>query len=642
MIFDERVHFKPFEYPICEEFASKIRESYWTHDEWTFTEDINQYHAQLDSAEQDAIRKSMLAISQVEVSVKSFWGDLYKRLPKPEINLAGTGFAESECFSDDTEVLTLKGWRLFKNIEKDDLVAQYDIKTQNIDFDKPISYIEKKYIGKLHHYKNRCTDLMVTPNHEILLINPHNKKLKKGKSNSGIWGRNFYYPCSGLFHQGLKKFEPIDALLIAIQADGSLFGNCPTGTGRKDFAFSLKKYKKIERLRYLCKKAKIDIYERKRKNGFTIISGKLPDHIDVTKIKNFDYINLKDINQEYCDHFFHELQYWDATKIDNRLSYYNTNIEALDKIQAMCSLSGRDCIKSINRTKEESQKRLLPDGSKKKTSKDMYILSINTRSKKIYPHRQEIDYDGKVYCLEMPKGTLIVRRNGRVAISGNCRHAMAYAQLLEYLGLNEEFEKIYEIPCIIGRMNYLKKYKTYLSDKDHRKFLKSLILFSLFVENVSLFGQFFIIASFYKHKNLLKDMTAVVTSTSKEELLHAEFGIWAINQIKKEVPDLWDWNLKQSITNFAQKAYDAECKVIDWILAKPSFIKKGVVKDFLRYRFNESLEKIGIDPIFEVKKSKEYQWYVEEIYTSVHGDFFSSRPSSYSLHNKPVNAEDLF
>ena len=38
----------------------------------------------------------MLAISQIEVAVKSFWGDLYHRIPKPEIGSVGSTFAESE------------------------------------------------------------------------------------------------------------------------------------------------------------------------------------------------------------------------------------------------------------------------------------------------------------------------------------------------------------------------------------------------------------------------------------------------------------------------------------------------------------------------------------------------------------------
>jgi hypothetical protein len=49
------------------------------------------------------------------------------------------------------------------------------------------------------------------------------------------------------------------------------------------------------------------------------------------------------------------------------------------------------------------------------------------------------------------------------------------------LGLNEEFEKIYEIPAIIDRHNYLKKYKDFSNARLEEKFLRSIILFSLFI-----------------------------------------------------------------------------------------------------------------------------------------------------------------
>jgi len=231
---------------------------------------------------------------------------------------------------------------------------------------------------------------------------------------------------------------------------------------------------------------------------------------------------------------------------------------------------------------------------------------------------------------------------GAVFSESESRHSEVYSKLLEVLGLNDEFEKIFTIPCIIGRVNYLKKYKTYLKDEDPRNFLKALILFSLFVENVSLFSQFFIIANFKKHKNIFVDMTGAVTASAKDELLHAEFGIYIINEIKKEFPDMWDSSLKQSIVRFAQKSYDAECKVLDWIFYKPCFIKKGLVKDFLKHRFNESLEKIGIPKCFEVTNLDEFSWYNDELTTSVHGDFFVGRPSTYSAHSKPISAKDLF
>ena len=38
----------------------------------------------------------MLAISQIEVAVKSFWGDIYHKIPKPEVGAVGATFAERE------------------------------------------------------------------------------------------------------------------------------------------------------------------------------------------------------------------------------------------------------------------------------------------------------------------------------------------------------------------------------------------------------------------------------------------------------------------------------------------------------------------------------------------------------------------
>ena len=39
--------------------------------------------------EKSAVERAMLAISQIEIAVKTFWGDIYKRMPKPEIGMLG-------------------------------------------------------------------------------------------------------------------------------------------------------------------------------------------------------------------------------------------------------------------------------------------------------------------------------------------------------------------------------------------------------------------------------------------------------------------------------------------------------------------------------------------------------------------------
>ena len=100
-IFAKRQNLKPYEYPELYEYTNSIRHSYWIHTEFNYTSDIHDFHVNVTDAERTAIKRSMLAIAQIEVAVKTFWGDLYKKMPKPEIGAVGATFAESEVRHTD-------------------------------------------------------------------------------------------------------------------------------------------------------------------------------------------------------------------------------------------------------------------------------------------------------------------------------------------------------------------------------------------------------------------------------------------------------------------------------------------------------------------------------------------------------------
>ena len=101
-IFEKRINLKPYEYPHLYEYVPAIRHSYWIHSEFNFTSDIQDFKSRLSDSERSAIKNTMLAISQIEVAVKSFWGDLYHRIPKPEIGSVG-----STCFGFNKRSLNL-------------------------------------------------------------------------------------------------------------------------------------------------------------------------------------------------------------------------------------------------------------------------------------------------------------------------------------------------------------------------------------------------------------------------------------------------------------------------------------------------------------------------------------------------------
>jgi len=95
-IFKKRTNLKPYEYPELYEYVSAIRHSYWIHTEFNYTSDIQDFKVNVNEKERNAIKNAMLAIAQIEVAVKTFWGNIYGKMPKPEIGAVGFTFAESE------------------------------------------------------------------------------------------------------------------------------------------------------------------------------------------------------------------------------------------------------------------------------------------------------------------------------------------------------------------------------------------------------------------------------------------------------------------------------------------------------------------------------------------------------------------
>lgn len=109
-LFDKRIAYKPFEYPEVMKFVEAINKSFWVHSEVDFTADVQDFKTNLSDKEKEVVKRSLLGIAQVEVGVKTFWGDLYKHFPKPEINGLGATFSEnefrhSEAYSQLLEVL---------------------------------------------------------------------------------------------------------------------------------------------------------------------------------------------------------------------------------------------------------------------------------------------------------------------------------------------------------------------------------------------------------------------------------------------------------------------------------------------------------------------------------------------------------
>ena len=225
-------------------------------------------------------------------------------------------------------------------------------------------------------------------------------------------------------------------------------------------------------------------------------------------------------------------------------------------------------------------------------------------------------------------------------------HNNAYERLIEVLDMEDIFEENMKLEWIQGRVKYLKKY-THRFYKDSKKqYLYALILFTLFVENVSLFSQFYIINWFARFKNVLKDTDQQVKYTRNEENIHGMIGIKIINTIREEMPELFDEELKERILDEANQAYKAEARIVDWMVNgyKEEGLNANILKEFIRNRINESLDQIGFGTPLEVDKLllEKTRWFDEELLGNNMTDFFHSRPTEYSKKNQSFDEDDLF
>jgi ribonucleoside-diphosphate reductase beta chain len=236
---------------------------------------------------------------------------------------------------------------------------------------------------------------------------------------------------------------------------------------------------------------------------------------------------------------------------------------------------------------------------------------------------------------------------GYVMANTEVIHNNAYERLIETLGMNDVFQKNLALDFVQNRVRYLKKYNEKNYEDSRKQYVYAIILFTLYVENVSLFSQFYTINYFNRFRNLLKDTAQQVAYTSREELIHALVGIRIINQIREEHPELFDVELVERIRSECVEAYEAEAKIIDWSVNGygHEHLNSDLLKDFIKQRLNDSLEDIGIEKVFfdvDPANIEKTQWFDEDVLGNNMTDFFHKRPVEYSKKDRSFDEAELF
>lgn len=146
--------------------------------------------------------------------------------------------------------------------------------------------------------------------------------------------------------------------------------------------------------------------------GDTIIKVYVEDTSFFTK--DFSQFDMSRKSSLWLREFVNETAHWDAGKHDSTTGgfiFMNTNKSAIDAVQMAVALSGGSSLLQV-----------IPP--KKSHHSIRFNLSISYWKNHICSShiiKEKKQYDGRVWCVEVPEGKVIVRRNGITAVNKNSR-----------------------------------------------------------------------------------------------------------------------------------------------------------------------------------------------------------------------------
>lgn len=309
---------------------------------------------------------------------------------------------EGECFRGDAEILTRNGWVRFDEYNpSDDVMSVNDDMTSQ--FERPNYVVEKLYSGNLVEYSNHQKFYsLTTEGHDMVVEHNISKSISKKKA---IDLKTGYSIPRVVNHNGLGLNLSDDQirLCIAVSADFTI---------RKsgDLYCRLLKQRKINRLKDILDKCGIE-YSLNIDGGgyssFFIRRGNAPRFV----FKEFPKEWISETTFEQKRLIVDEIRFWDGNEVPNRsqIEYSTTLYSNAVFVQTISHLCGYSSTIIKRKNKFGSWFKISILFNKKRTDTQCLI-----KNKKIIQHH------GKVYCVNVSTGKILVRQNDCISVSGNC------------------------------------------------------------------------------------------------------------------------------------------------------------------------------------------------------------------------------
>lgn len=377
------------------------------------------------------------------------------------------------CYSDDTEVLTNRGWRLFQDVLDDDLICSLDLRTNGVEYVPFVERFVSRVDGELLHFGSRRFDLMVTDNHRMIArdsssnpvrrdadgdealiradeVKAHHTVPTMGFSWNGEHAPTFVLPSTTQREQHTRREIDVPARDIPMGdwleffgmwlADGCTRQGINT-QGNPRYTVSIKQSEEngayvedlFNRIGFPCK------VERGKtgNHNYTAYSKQLWEYLAQfgDSRKKFIPREILALDADLLARLWTGYTNGDGHGNDKQYRVSSVSKPLMDGIQevALKVLGQIIQVRQVNATyRDEPYVYYMASFSRQGVTKNFK-----------YGKPERVEYHGNVHCLRLARnGTMLVRRAGKISWSGNC--------FREFLAWIVEADKRF---LIIGSMN---------------------------------------------------------------------------------------------------------------------------------------------------------------------------------------------
>lgn len=333
------------------------------------------------------------------------------------------------CYDAETDVLTSEGWKSWPSITGDEQLATLDGESGSLVYVKPTKIVNYKHTGKMYQVKTRGVDLLVTPNHRMYVC-PTMTKVGRKRDNTSyslisaqklnLQPHAYKKDADWLFPSFHDRYSFNEMRLLGFSiGDGNYEGG-------NYVRFRLRKPRKIVWLRDLAKEMKLVLSESGDRYTLEIpqrFKQVMSDIYDGQREKRIPQYLLTTQSDETLFGLFEGLMESDGSQGETNDSFDTTSSTLVDQFSQLCLHIGLAANVCYTYTKED---RPTSFGNKPLTRLSIITRElrpeVNRNAKQVGRARWVENWEGEVYCAEMPENTrhvLYVRRNGQPVWCGN-------------------------------------------------------------------------------------------------------------------------------------------------------------------------------------------------------------------------------